>query len=304
MTEVSTQIASPAMTDDPAAAATDDHRDRRPGRRSPVLLTLIGALVALAFILPLWWTVASALRPQRETFATISPVSFWTLVPRDLTLGNFGRLFETGFSQAILNSAIVTVGTLVGGLFICAAAAFALAVLHFPGRTAFFAIMIVSFLIPFDAIAIPLLGIFRDAGLENSFLGLILPGIGNGLAVFLLRSFFLGIPTELVDAARVEGLGWWGVFGRIYLPLSRPALIGAGLILFVFQWQAYLWPLLIAPDPDMKVAPVAIAQFAGQQGVDFGAIFAGATLTALVPLLVLLFFQRYFTQSVSASGLK
>ena len=76
----------------------------------------------------------------------------------------------------------------------------------------------------------------------------------------------------------------------------------AGLILFVFQWQAYLWPLLIAPDPEMRVAPVAIAQFAGQQGVDFGAIFAGATLTALVPLLILLFFQRYFTQSVSASG--
>jgi ABC-type glycerol-3-phosphate transport system permease component len=268
------------------------------------VLTLVGALVAVAFILPLWWTVASALRPERETFATISPVSFWTLVPRDLTLGNFGRLFDTGFGQALLNSVIVTVGTLVGGLFICATAAFALAVLRFPGRTAFFAIMVVSFLIPFDAIAIPLLSIFRGAGLENSFLALILPGIGNGLAVFLLRSFFLGIPTELIDAARVEGLGWWGVFWRIFLPLSRPALIGAGLILFVFQWQAYLWPLLIAPDPDMKVAPVAIAQFAGQQGVDFGAIFAGATMTALVPLLVLLFFQRYFTQSVSASGLK
>src|SRR3954466_10307404 len=153
------------MTDDPAPAPqarqTEDSR-----RRSPVLLTLVGALVALAFILPLWWTVASALRPQRETFATISPVSFWTLVPRDLTLGNFSRLFDTGFGQALLNSAIVTVGTLVGGLFICATAAFALAVLRFPGRTAFFAIMVVSFLIPFDAIAIPLLSIFRGADLE------------------------------------------------------------------------------------------------------------------------------------------
>ena len=300
---MSTQTTSPSTTDEAAGPASAGP-EAGPGRRSPLLLTLAGALVAVAFILPLWWTVASALRPERETFATISPVSFWTLVPRDLTLGNFSRLFETGFGQALLNSAIVTVGTLVGGLFICATAAFALAVLRFPGRTAFFAIMVVSFLIPFDAIAIPLLSIFRGANLENSFLALILPGIGNGLAVFLLRSFFLGVPTELIDAARVEGLGWWGVFWRIFLPLSRPALIGAGLILFVFQWQAYLWPLLIAPDPDMKVAPVAIAQFAGQQGVDFGAIFAGATLTALVPLLVLLFFQRYFTQSVSASGLK
>jgi multiple sugar transport system permease protein/putative chitobiose transport system permease protein len=146
------------------------------------------------------------------------------------------------------------------------------------------------------------MSIFRDAGLANSFAALIQPRIGNGFAVYLLRSFFLGIPGELAEAARVDGLGWWGVFWRIYLPLSRPALIGAGLILFVFQWQAYLWPLLIAPNPEMRVAPVAIAQFAGQQGVDFGAIFAGAALTALVPLLILLFFQRYFTQSVSASG--
>ena len=301
---MSTQTAPPPpTTDDPEPPPA---AGRAPGRkrRSPVLLTLVGAVIALLFVLPLWWTVASALRSQRETFGTLSPVTLWTLLPRNFTLGNFGRLFETGFGQAMLNSAVVTVGTLVGGLFICATAAFALAVLRFPGRTAFFAVMVVSFLIPFDAIAIPLLSIFRGAGLENSYLALILPGIGNGLAVFLLRSFFLGIPTELVEAARVEGLGWWGVFWRIYLPLSRPALIGAGLILFVFQWQAYLWPLLIAPDPDMKVAPVAIAQFAGQQGVDFGAIFAGATMTALVPLLVLLFFQRYFTQSVSASGLK
>jgi putative chitobiose transport system permease protein len=300
---VSTRTAAPSTTD-AEAQPTDAGPVAGRSPRSPVVLTLVGALIAVAFILPLWWTVASALRPERETFATISPVSFWTLVPRELTLGNFGRLFETGFGQALLNSAIVTVGTLVGGLFICATAAFALAVLRFPGRTAFFAVMVVSFLIPFDAIAIPLLSIFRGANLENSFLALILPGIGNGLAVFLLRSFFLGVPTELIDAARVEGLGWWGVFWRIFLPLSKPALIGAGLILFVFQWQAYLWPLLVAPDPDMKVAPVAIAQFAGQQGVDFGAIFAGATMTALVPLLVLLFFQRYFTQSVSASGLK
>ena len=275
-------------------------------RRSPrgVALAVLGAVIAVLFVVPLWWTVAGSLRPQRETFATIFPASFWTLIPRDLTFANFDRLFDTGFGRAMVNSAIVTVGTVVGGLFICAAAAFALAVLRFPGRTAFFAIMVVSFLIPFDAIAIPLMSIFRDAGMANSYLALILPGIGNGFAVYLLRSFFLGIPRELLEAARVEGLGWWGVFWRIYLPLSRPALIGAGLILFVFQWQAYLWPLLIAPDPEMRVAPVAIAQFAGEQGVDFGAIFAGATMTALVPLLVLLFFQRYFTQSVTASGLK
>jgi multiple sugar transport system permease protein/putative chitobiose transport system permease protein len=190
------------------------------------------------------------------------------------------------------------------GLAICSTAAFALAVLDFPARTAIFGLMVVSFLVPFDAIAIPLTSIFRDAGLQNTYAALVLPGIGNGFAVFLLRGFFQNVPAELSEAARVDGLGWWGIFLRIYLPLSKPALIGAGLILFVFQWQSYLWPLLIAPDPQYRVAPVAIAQLAGEHGVDFGGIFAGAVVTAGIPLLVLLFFQRYFTQSLATSGLK
>jgi ABC-type glycerol-3-phosphate transport system permease component len=274
----------------------------RAAHRSAVLA--LGALVALLFVLPLWWTVASSLRPQGETFRTLSPVTIWTVVPRHLTFSNFVHLGDGGFDRALVNSVVVTTVTLLLGLFICATAAFALAVLRFPGRTAIFAVMVVSFLIPFDAIAIPLTGIFRDAGLQNTYLGLILPGVGNGFAVFLLRGFFMAVPEELSEAARLDGLGWWGIFWRIHVPLSRPALIGAGLILFVFQWQAYLWPLLIAPDASKRVAPVAIAQFAGEHGVDFGAVFAGAVITALVPLLVLLFFQRYFTQSVTGTGVK
>jgi putative chitobiose transport system permease protein len=288
--------------------ATARRRPRRAGagrRRSRgPWLALVGGAIALLFALPMWWTLVSALRPQQETFRTLSPVSIWTILPRDFTLANFGRLDDGDFVLAMANSMIVTGATLVVGLVICATAAFGLAVLQFPGRGALFAVMVVSFLIPFDAIAIPLTSIFRDAGLANTYTALVLPGIGNGFAVFLLRGFFMGIPKELSEAGKVDGLGWWGIFWRIYLPLSRPALIGAGLILFVFQWQSYLWPLLIAPDPEKKVAPVAIAQFAGEHGVDFGGIFAGAVVTALIPLVVLLFFQRYFTQSITASGVK
>jgi multiple sugar transport system permease protein/putative chitobiose transport system permease protein len=272
--------------------------------RSRAGLVVLGAFVAFLFVVPLWWTVASALRSQEETFRTLSPVSVWTLLPRQVTVENFVRLLQGDFAAAMLNSAVVTAATLVLGLAVCSTAAFALAVLEFPGRTAIFAVMVVSFLIPFDAIAIPLWSSFQDAGLQNSYLGLVLPAVGNGFAVFLLRGFFLAVPKELIDAARVDGLTWWGIFLRVHLPMSKAALVGAGLILFVFQWQAYLWPLLIAPDPAMKVAPVAIAQLAGEHGVDFGAIFAGAVATALVPLVVLLFFQRYFTQSLSTSGIK
>jgi ABC-type glycerol-3-phosphate transport system permease component len=273
-------------------------------RLQRVGIAVLGWFVALLFVLPLWWTVASALRPQSETFRTLSPVSLWTILPKHFDLGNFSRLLTGSFGRAIVNSAGVTAATVIIGLGICATAAFALAVLNFPLRAAIFGLMVVSFLVPFDAIAIPLTSIFRDAGLQNTYAALVLPGIGNGFAVFLLRGFFQNIPIELTEAARVDGMGWWGIFLQIYLPLSKPALIGAGLILFVFQWQSYLWPLLIAPDPQYRVAPVAIAQLAGEHGVDFGGIFAGAVVTAGIPLLILLFFQRYFTESLSSSGLK
>jgi putative chitobiose transport system permease protein len=292
---------------EPQRAGRRMSRDRgngAPGGVRRVVLTVLGALVAALFILPLWWTFVSALRPQAETFSTLSPVSVWTLLPRELTVDNFTALSHGHFWLAMVNSLVVTAVTIVLGLAISSSAAFALAVMEFPGRSVVFGVMVVSFLIPFDAIAIPLTGIFRDAGLQNTYLSLILPGVGNGFAVFLLRGFFQGIPKELAEAARLDGLGWWGIFTRIYLPLSRGALIGAGLILFVFQWQSYLWPLLIAPDPEKRVAPVAIAQFASEHGVDFGAIFAGSVVTALVPLLVLLFFQRYMTQSVSQTAVK
>jgi ABC-type glycerol-3-phosphate transport system permease component len=273
-------------------------------RARRVAIAVLGWAIALLFLLPLWWTLAGALRSQAETFSSLSPVSIWTIIPKHWELANFSRLFSGSFGRAILNSVGVTAATVIVGLAICSAAAFALAVLNFPGRSLVFGLMVVSFLVPFDAIAIPLTSIFRDAGLQNSYVALVLPGVGNGFAVFLLRGFFQSVPTELADAARADGLGWWGIFLRIYLPLSKPALIGAGLILFVFQWQSYLWPLLIAPDPKYQVAPVAIAELAGEHGVDFGGIFAGAVVTAGIPLLILMFFQRYFTESLSTSGLK
>jgi putative chitobiose transport system permease protein len=266
-------------------------------------LALITAItIAVLAIFPLYWAFISALRPNEDILKYLSPLSLWTFVPDRITPANLTNVLSGPFGRAMLNSIGVGIATVVLGLFICTPAAFALAKLNLPGRGAIFSIVILSFLIPFDAIAIPLSAIFRDLGLENSYLGIVLPGIGNGFAVFLLRQFFLGVPSEIADAARLDGLSWLGIFLRIYLPLSRPALISAGLILFVFQWQAFLWPLLIAPDPDYKVAAVAIADFAGEHSTDFGAMFAGTIFVSFVPLIILLVFQRYFTSSIAATG--
>lgn len=262
------------------------------------------AVVALVFFLPLYWLTLSSLRPEDDIFRYLNPFSLYTFIPNRLTFDNIVGLWTGTFSRAIFNSLFVSIVTVVVGLAVCTPAAFALAAIEFPGRALVFTAMIVSFLIPFDAIAVPLFYILRGFNLTNTYTGLVLPGVGNGLTVFLLRQFFLSIPKELREAGMVDGMGWFQVFWRIYLPLSGPALISAGLIMFIFQWQAYLWPLLIAPSNDMKVAAVALAQFSTEYHVSFGLLFAGAMFLSLIPMVILIGFQKYFTNSVAATGSK
>jgi multiple sugar transport system permease protein len=271
---------------------------------SQITLTAVAAIVALLFFLPFAWMVTSAVRPGEEIFRFLSPLSVYSLIPKTLTAENFARLLNGEVGRTVFNSIFVTALTVVFGLMVSATAAFALSVLHFPLRSAVFAVVVISFMIPFDAIAIPLADTFRAVGLQNTYAGLVLPAIANGLAIFVLRQFFLGIPKEMVEAARVDGANWWTIFSRIYVPLSKPALISAGLLLFVGQWQAYLWPLLIVTEPSMQVAPVALAQFVGQYQSNFGTMFAGATIVSLIPAVILLSLQPYFVRSVSSQGLK
>lgn len=271
---------------------------------SQVILTAVAAVVALLFFLPFAWMVTSAVRPGEEIFRFLSPLSVYSLIPKTLTAENFARLLSGEVGRTVFNSIFVTALTVIFGLMVSATAAFALSVLHFPLRSAVFAVVVISFMIPFDAIAIPLADTFRAVGLQNTYAGLVLPAIANGLAIFVLRQFFLGIPKEMVEAARVDGANWWTIFLRIYVPLSKPALISAGLLLFVGQWQAYLWPLLIVTEPSMQVAPVALAQFVGQYQSNFGTMFAGATIVSLIPAVILLSLQPYFVRSVSSQGLK
>lgn len=267
-----------------------------------VLRAALIVAVSLLFFLPVWWVTVSALRPQEEIFRYLSPLSARTLWPDHATPAYMIELWQGPFARAILNSVYVTAVTVVIGLVVSGLAGFALAVMRFPFRETVFLVVVVSFLIPFDAIALPLFGILSGAGLQNTYTGLILPGIGNGLAVFLFRQFFLGIPKEIREAALIDGMGWFGIFWRIYVPLSVPAVISAGLILFVFQWQAYLWPLIIAPAPEYKVAAIAIAQFSDLYGVDYSLIFAAAFFISLIPMLVLAVFQRYYTASVASTA--
>lgn len=268
------------------------------------ILTPIAVVMAALFVLPLLWMLASAVRPPEDILRYLSPLSLQVLLPTNYSTESVRSLLRGPFPRAVMNSLIVSATTVIAGLVVCAMAAFGLSVLRFRLRGALFAVVVVSFLVPFDAIAIPLASLFRTWHLQNSYAGLVLPGIGNGLAIFLLRQFFLGVPGELREAALVDGAGWWTIFWSIYLRLSGPALVSAGLILFVFQWQAYLWPLLIVSNQRLDVASVALAKYLGQFDFDFGQLFAGATIVAIIPMFLLLPLQRFFTRSIARAGMR
>ncbi|CAN5317381.1 carbohydrate ABC transporter permease [soil metagenome] len=268
------------------------------------LLTAVAILISLLFLLPVLWLIASTFRTSRETFQSSSPLSWSVLWPKEFTLVNLESAVNSGFMTALGNSLLVALVTVIVGLVISAMAAFALAVIPFRGRGVTFSIVVLSFLVPFEAIAIPLSRSFSDWGLTNTLIALILPGLGNGLAVFTLRQFFLGVPHSLSEAAHLDGANWFRIFWSVYLPLTRPALIGAGLILFLFQWQAYLWPILVTSRQELDLAPVAIAKAFGAFTTDYGRVFAETAILAIIPAIVLLALQRYFVTSVASTGSK
>jgi putative chitobiose transport system permease protein len=267
-------------------------------------LTVLAVVISLLFLMPILWLLASTFRTQTETFASSDPIGWSVIWPRDWTLANIQSAISNGFLLNIGNSLLVAAATVVGGLAISAMSAFALAVIPFRGRSLAFSIVVLSFLVPFEAIAIPLSQTFGQWGLSNTLIALILPGLGNGLAVFNLRQFFLGVPASLSEAATLDGAGWFRIFWSVYLPLSRPALVGSGLILFLFQWQAYLWPVLVVSNQQLDLAPVAIAKSFGAFSSNYGQVFAETAVLAIIPAVVLLALQRYFVASISATGSK
>lgn len=276
----------------------------RRSRGGTIVLTAAAVLAALAVFLPVWWVFVSSTRPGNSYVDNMTPLSWLAFVPVGGDLTNYSGLLSGPFLTGLFNSFLVAGLTIALGLAIAVPAAYALATIDFPGRGVVFTFIVVVAMIPFDAIAIPLSSLFQDWHLSDSYAGLVLPALANGFAIFVLRQFFLGIPAELLEAAEVDGLGRIATLWRIVLPLSKPALIGAGMMLFLSQWQAYLWPLLIGTSPERQLAPIALANLSTLFTVDLGQIFAGSFVLTIIPMVLLLFFQKQYTESLSTTGLK
>ena len=272
---------------------------------SAALIHVLYLTVGFLFLLPLWWALASSVRPLNDIFKYVSPFSLAALIPDKITFEAYRSIFfDRGFGIAVFNSLFVALATVLAGLGVNSLAGFAFAVLRFPGRNALFGITVLTFLVPFEAISIPLYTVVRSLGWLDTYLALIVPGVANGIVIFLFRQFFSQVPRELVDAARIDGASWFTIFVRIYLPLSKPVIISAALLIFLFQWEAFLWPLISTRSEGLKVIQVALAGFEERYRTLWNELFAAATVAALIPLLILLPLQRFYVQGVTAGGFK
>lgn len=267
-------------------------------------LYLMAAIAAFVFVLPLWWAIVSSFRPNADVFLDLFPFNPAALAPRPFTAEAYVSIFQRGFGTIIANTMLVAVLTTALGLVVNALAGFAFAMFEFPARRAILGVVVVSFMLPFEAIAMPLYTVVSQLGWINNVAALVVPSIANGLAVFLFFQFFSQVPRDYYEAARLEGAGPLRTLWSIYVPLSMPTCISAGLMLFIFQWEAFLWPLLAMPAQQFKVIQVGMASFQEQYSTSWNELFGVAVITALIPILLLLPLQRYYVQGLAGSGIK
>jgi multiple sugar transport system permease protein len=277
-------------------------------RPSPVLRTLRFALLivgALAALVPFYYMVIGALQAKRDTsFLGLLPL------PGNLTLNNFAEINDSiNLLQSLLNSLIMTAGvvgcTLVFGLFV----GYALAVLSFRGQGLVFAMVLLVQAIPFQLLMIPLyVMVVRYLNLADNYLGMILPFAINSVAVLIFRQYFLQIPKEIFDAARIDGAGELRILRSVAVPLVRPAVLTAMLVTFIGPWNEFLWPFLVTKNGAMQPLAVSLANFSQSNGIfvdnPMGAVLAGACVLAVPVVVLFLFFQRQFTSANLGSAIK
>jgi multiple sugar transport system permease protein len=264
----------------------------------PYLLLALLAGSAVLTLVPVVWMLLTAFKSAAEVNADPP-----TWLPGALRFENFQNAWEFApFGRYLLNSVIEAGGIALLQVVTSALAAYAFARLRFRGREFLFYIYLGTLIIPPQVTVIPQFLIVRELGWVDTYAGLIIPQAFTAFGVFLLRQFFLGIPYELEDAARIDGAGRWGCFWRIILPLSGPALATLAVFAFLFHWNNLLWPLIVANTDSTIPIVVGLTRFQGEYGTDWNLLMAASVIATIPVLLVYFAAQRWFVQGIATSG--
>lgn len=273
---------------------------RLAGRGGRVLSWLVIVVGAIAMILPFVWMLGVAFRTSADLYADPA-----RLIPGQWTIAGLRAvLTDLPFGRLVLNTFVFAGGATVLLLVFDSMTAFALARLRFRGQNVIFILILATLMVPFQVTLVPVFLTLFHLGWLNSYQGLIIPRATSALGIFLLRQFFLQLPRELDDAARVDGAGNLTIYLRVILPNAKPVLASLFIIQFAALWNDFLWPLVVTDNINMQTLPAALTLFSSQSGVDHAALMAGAAISLTPLAIAFLLLQRFFVQGVATTGIK
>ena len=298
-------VASPNRTEaEPYGPLQHPRRSETPALAWLGVLLRYGllTLLALVFLFPFYIMVRNAFATQAEI------TSFeWVWWPAEMQWSNFDALFETtqvNMAIGLRNSAIIAVLNLIFQTLFASMAGYALARIPFRGAGVFFALILVTLMVPAAVTFVPTFVVISELGGVNTLWGIVVPGLFNAFATFLFRQFYLDFPTEIEEAGRLDGLSYFGVYWKMLLPNSMGIMAALGVLSFISSWNAFLWPAIVGQSPNSRTVQVVLSAFLTAQTINLPALFMGAVVGAAPLVVVFLFMQRYIVQGVRMSGIK
>ncbi|MEU8574164.1 carbohydrate ABC transporter permease [Streptomyces asoensis] len=288
---------------EPVKPSERARRDRRGGGvMSSTGLYVATGIAGFFFLVPFYLLVRNALATDTDITG-----ENWKFFPTDIQWGNIGELFtdETvPFGRSLWNSAVVATLHTAGVLLVCSLAGYALARIPYKHANKVFYAVLGTLMVPTAVTFVPSFVLVSSLGWVDTYRGLIIPGLFSGFTCFLFRQYFLGFPRELEEAARVDGLGYWGAYWRIVVPNSLNFFAAMATITFINGWNSFLWPLVIGQDPGSWTVQVALSNYMTNQTVVFHLIFMATAMSILPLVFVFLFLQRWLVQGIAQTGIK
>ncbi len=262
-----------------------------------LILLIFGAFI---MFMPYWFMVILSFETPEET-ASVPP----HLIPHNPTMENYRKVFiDMNFGLYSLNTAFVAGALVVAQVLFCSMAGYAFARLAFPFRRIIFLIFLSVMMLPTVVIIIPRYLLLKNLHLINTLSGVILLEIFSAFGIFLYRQHFLSLPIELEEAAVVDGASVWQIFWKIVMPLSKNITMSFGLLVFIYGWNLFLWPLIVLTSPEKRTLPIALAMLQGRYFGDWGAMMAGAVVAAVPPIILFILAQKSFIRGIAFGGFK
>ncbi len=299
---MSEQTLAPPRTFAMPTAETGGSWYRLRQRSSLLLVYIVLTVGALGMLLPFAWMLMTSFKTASDSYSrSFLPNPFTVEAYRDAWSG---ERVQSEFPRWYLNTAFITVVSVGSALFFCSLGGYAFSRYKFPGRNVLLILTISTIMVPTEMLILPWFQIMVDLKWVNTFQGLLWPHLVHGFGIFMMKQFIDGVPEELLDAARVDGMSEFGIFWRIVLPLVRPALAALAILTFLEVWNDFLWPVIVTTDLHMWTVAMGIGSYTAEPISDWNLQMAAATIASIPIILVFLFFQRHIIEGIALTGMR